>query len=129
MKLNYDPRYDIAYLRLRQKTTEIETIQISDELNIDLSPDGKVYGIEFLNANEQLKQAVSLASPLSSREREILNYMAQGYLNKQIAEALNVNEQTVKKHISAILRKFNVDARTQAIQTTGKRVGLATGKD
>jgi uncharacterized protein YuzE len=38
---------------LREKTAEIETIRISDELNIDISPDGKIYGIEFLNANEQ----------------------------------------------------------------------------
>jgi uncharacterized protein YuzE len=55
MKLSYDPRYNIAYIQLREKITDIETIRISDELNIDLSPDGKIYGIELLNANEQLK--------------------------------------------------------------------------
>jgi uncharacterized protein YuzE len=55
MKLSYDPRYNIAYIQLREKITDVETIRISDELNIDLSPDGKIYGIELLNANEQLK--------------------------------------------------------------------------
>lgn len=55
MKLTYDPRYNIAYLRSRKKATRVETISISDELNIDLGPDGRIYGIEFLNANEQLK--------------------------------------------------------------------------
>lgn len=55
MKLTYDPRYNIAYIRLRKKTKEVETIRVSDELNVDLSPDGKIYGIELLNANEQLK--------------------------------------------------------------------------
>ncbi len=55
MKLSYDPRYNIAYIRLREKTREVETIGVSDELNIDLSPDGKIYGIELLNANEQLQ--------------------------------------------------------------------------
>lgn len=55
MKLSYDPRYNIAYLRLREKIAEVETIQISSELNIDLTPDGKICGIEFLNANEQLQ--------------------------------------------------------------------------
>jgi uncharacterized protein YuzE len=55
MKLSYDPRYNIAYIQLREKLAEVETIRISDELNIDLSPDGKIYGIELLNANEQLK--------------------------------------------------------------------------
>jgi uncharacterized protein YuzE len=55
MKLSYDPRYNIAYIQLREKLTEVETIRVSDELNIDLSPDGKIYGIELLNANEQLE--------------------------------------------------------------------------
>lgn len=55
MKLSYDPRYNIAYIQLREKPAEVETIRISDELNIDLSPDGKIYGIELLNANEQLQ--------------------------------------------------------------------------
>ena len=54
MKLTYDPRYSVAYLSLKDKKAEVETIRISDELNIDLAPDGTVYGIELLNANEQL---------------------------------------------------------------------------
>jgi uncharacterized protein YuzE len=55
MKLSYDPRYNIAYIRLREKTAEVETIRVSDELNIDLAPDGTIYGIGLLNANEQLR--------------------------------------------------------------------------
>lgn len=55
MKLTYDPRHNIAYLRLAERTEQVETLHISDELNVDLSPDGKVYGIELLNANEQLQ--------------------------------------------------------------------------
>jgi uncharacterized protein YuzE len=57
MKLSYDPRYNVAYIRLREKGAEVETIRVSDELNIDLAPDGTVYGIELLNANEQLRAA------------------------------------------------------------------------
>ena len=55
MKVTYDPRYNIAYLRLRAKTAEVETVQVSEDLNVDLAPDGTVYGIELLNANEQLR--------------------------------------------------------------------------
>jgi uncharacterized protein YuzE len=55
MKLTYDPRYNIAYIRLLEKGAEVETLEISDELNIDIAPDGRVYGIELLNANEQLR--------------------------------------------------------------------------
>ena len=54
MKFTYDPRYNIAYVRFREKRAEVETIRISDELNVDLAPDGTIYGIELLNANEQL---------------------------------------------------------------------------
>lgn len=55
MKLTYDPRYNIAYIALRKKAEPVETLRISDELNIDLAPDGKIYGIELLNANDQLR--------------------------------------------------------------------------
>ncbi|HEV2378502.1 MAG TPA: DUF2283 domain-containing protein [Terriglobia bacterium] len=55
MKLTYDPRYNIAYLRLHEKTAEVQTLQLSDQLNVDIAPDGTVFGIEMLNANEQLQ--------------------------------------------------------------------------
>jgi uncharacterized protein YuzE len=57
MKLTYDSARNIAYLRLRPKGTDVETIRVSDELNVDIAPDGSVYGIELLNANEQLRAA------------------------------------------------------------------------
>ena len=57
MKISYDPKYNIAYIKLRDKRNEIKTLHISEEVNIDVSPDGKIYGIELLNANEQLKEA------------------------------------------------------------------------
>jgi len=56
MKLTYDARYNIAYIRLRKKSKKVETLKISDEMNIDLTPDGTIYGIELLNATEQLKK-------------------------------------------------------------------------
>jgi uncharacterized protein YuzE len=57
MKLTYDRDRNIAYLRLKPKGEEVETIRVSDELNVDLAPDGSVYGIELLNANNQLRAA------------------------------------------------------------------------
>jgi uncharacterized protein YuzE len=55
MKFTYDTRYNIAYIRFHEKKEEVESIKISDELVIDMSPDGRIYGIEMLNANEQIK--------------------------------------------------------------------------
>ena len=59
MKLTYDPRHNIAYIRLAAETAQVETVRVSEELNVDLTPDGKVYGIELLNANEQLGPLVT----------------------------------------------------------------------
>src|SRR6266446_2075608 len=53
MKLTYDPRRNIGYLRFHEKTAEVETIQVSDSLNVDIAPDGTIYGIELLDANQQ----------------------------------------------------------------------------
>lgn len=55
MKLTYDPKHNIAYLSLRSfEGVEIETVSVSDAVNIDLAPDGSVCGIELLDANAQL---------------------------------------------------------------------------
>jgi uncharacterized protein YuzE len=55
MRISYDPRRNVAYIRLRPSTPEVETIRVSEEINVDLAPDGTVAGIELLNANEQLR--------------------------------------------------------------------------
>ena len=55
MKLTYDPLYNIAYLRFQEKTAQVETLHLIDDLNVDMAPDGTVYGIEMLNADQQLR--------------------------------------------------------------------------
>jgi DNA-binding NarL/FixJ family response regulator len=57
----------------------------------------------------------ALISPLTARETEILNYVAQGYSNKQIAAKLVISEQTIKNHVASIMLKLNANARTQAV--------------
>ena len=52
--------------------------------------------------------------PLSAREMEILQHTARGSSNKEIAHALQISQQTVKNHISSILRKLDVKDRTEA---------------
>ena len=56
-----------------------------------------------------------LASTLTKRETEILEYIARGFLNKQIASSLEISEQTIKNHVTSILRKLNANARTEAV--------------
>jgi DNA-binding NarL/FixJ family response regulator len=65
------------------------------------------------------------SSPLTSREKEILSFIAQGYLNKQIAIELGISEQTIKNHVTSLLRKLNASARTEAVVLAIKQ-GLIT---
>src|SRR5512146_478934 len=53
--------------------------------------------------------------PLSEREMEVLECVVQGLSNKEIAGLLGISHQTVKNHVTSILRKFGVEDRTQAV--------------
>lgn len=55
--------------------------------------------------------------PLSPREMEILQLITQGMSNKEIASTLNISQQTVKNHMTSILKKLHVQDRTQAAVT------------
>jgi DNA-binding NarL/FixJ family response regulator len=66
--------------------------------------------------------------PLSDREMEVLSCVVRGLSNKEIASMLGISHQTVKNHVTAILRKFGVEDRTQAVVYALKR-GWVTLKD
>jgi two-component system response regulator DegU len=57
----------------------------------------------------------TVTAPLTYRETQILNYIAQGNSNKQIAHILEISEQTIKNHVSSILRKLNANDRAHAV--------------
>jgi DNA-binding NarL/FixJ family response regulator len=69
----------------------------------------------------QQQEVESLISPLTSRETEIVEYMAQGFANKQIAVKLKISEQTIKNHVTSILSKLDANARTEAVVKAIKR--------
>lgn len=64
--------------------------------------------------------------PLTGRETEVLQLMAAGFPNREIAEALHLAEGTVKNHVSSILLKLDVRDRTRAVLRALER-GLLTG--
>ena len=70
-------------------------------------------------------EAEPFISPLTPREMEILKYIGMGQLNKQIAAQLGISEQTIKNHVTSILRKLNANARTEAVVMALKQ-GLIT---
>jgi DNA-binding NarL/FixJ family response regulator len=59
--------------------------------------------------------------PLSDREMEVLSCVVRGMSNKEIAALLGISHQTVKNHVTSILRKFGVEDRTQAVVYALKR--------
>ena len=59
--------------------------------------------------------------PLSDREMEVLSCVVRGMSNKEIASLLGISHQTVKNHVTSILRKFGVEDRTQAVVYALKR--------
>ena len=84
-----------------------------------------VFPPEFLNQRDDeqiMLQTFAPVEPLSQRERDVLQLLAEGLTNRQIALRMNISEHTVKFHCSSIFSKLNVASRTEAI-----RVGTQSG--
>lgn len=64
-----------------------------------------------------------LPEPLTRREREVLQMLASGLANKEIAARLNISEHTVKFHVASLLGKLGASGRTEAV-ALGIRRGL-----
>jgi DNA-binding NarL/FixJ family response regulator len=61
------------------------------------------------------KNAGDITVPLTSREVQVLTLISEGNSNKQIAGILGTSEQTIKNHVSAVLRKLNANDRAHAV--------------
>jgi DNA-binding NarL/FixJ family response regulator len=65
-----------------------------------------------MHRSEERHEAADLLTP---RENEILDFLARGYLYKEIAAKLFISRETVKKHIHSIYDKLHVQTRTEAL--------------
>jgi DNA-binding NarL/FixJ family response regulator len=79
-----------------------------------LSRDLAALMIDALHEAENRSRARELASILSTREREVLDHVARGRRNKEIANALTISEFTVKRHVQNILHKLDLPSRRAA---------------
>jgi DNA-binding NarL/FixJ family response regulator len=68
-----------------------------------------------------VRRATTSAEPLTGREVEIVELLAQGLANKELARRLLVSEATVKSHLAHIYRKLGVDNRAAAVATAIER--------
>ena len=105
----------LAWDELRQLLDQVRSGQYP--IN-DLVLNNAAVASAVLNAFRQLtadSQGEQVYSPMSPREIEVLELVAAGHTNKEIAVRLEISNQTVKNHISSILRKLAVNDRTQAV--------------
>jgi DNA-binding NarL/FixJ family response regulator len=76
---------------------------------------------DFLNSDEQMGTVPGgELSDLTEREKELLDCIARGLANVEIAERLQISEKTVRNHISSIFAKLGVEHRAQAIVAARK---------
>ncbi len=66
------------------------------------------------------QEGKALFEPLTAREQEVLDLLAQGTTNKEIASALFITERTVKFHVSSILGKLGASNRTEAVRIAAR---------
>jgi len=71
----------------------------------------------------------SVTAPLTNRETEILRYVADGNSNKKIAQILDISEQTIKNHVSSILRKLNANDRAHAVVLAIRRGWISVNEN
>lgn len=75
-----------------------------------------------------LTQQINTGYRLTDREGDVLKIMATGATNRQIAQRLTISKETVKTHVSHILRKFDASCRTEAVGV-GYALGLLNPGD
>ena len=81
---------------------------------------GNIYVSSSLNEHNFSAENSEKSKTLTNRQSQLLDLIAQGKSNKQIAYDMGVSESTVKLHINALLRSLNVSNRTQAVVTAQK---------
>ncbi len=57
MRISIDAKHNVAYIHLQDRPVTVDTVELSEDLLLDVGPDGTVYGLELLNAKEQLRTA------------------------------------------------------------------------
>ncbi|HET6569460.1 MAG TPA: DUF2283 domain-containing protein [Rhodothermales bacterium] len=55
MRITYSAKRNVAYIHFQDRPKAVNTVEASEDVLIDVGPDGSVYGIELLNAREQLR--------------------------------------------------------------------------
>jgi DNA-binding NarL/FixJ family response regulator len=100
----------------------VEAIRAVAEGLIVLSPEFAAL-LATDDSDESVAELDPMLEPLTPREQDVLSMMAEGLLNKEIADRLHISEHTVKFHVSSIMGKLDASSRTEAVMR-GIRSGI-----
>jgi two-component system, NarL family, response regulator LiaR len=116
----------IGYLLKTTDADELcEAIKAAAAGQVQLAPEAAARLMREVRAPENPE---ALTEPLTEREAEVLELIARGKANKQIARELFVAMSTVKTHVNNLYRKLNVSSRTQAALYAA-RIGLVATEE
>jgi DNA-binding NarL/FixJ family response regulator len=98
-----------------KRTPPSELLDSIRELNDGGSPMSDQIARKIVQAFQQMGRSSRETENLSSREQEILSYLAKGYHDKEIADHFFISVKTVRTHLRNIYKKLNVRSRTEAV--------------
>jgi DNA-binding NarL/FixJ family response regulator len=102
-----------GYLLKRSAPTDL--IAAIREVHRGGSPMTSQIARKIVQSFQQRPTGIAETHKLTAREAEVLDYLAQGYLYKEIADALKISYTTVNTHIRHIYEKLHVTSRTEAV--------------
>jgi len=105
----------------RKQAKEIIATCLAQHPNATSSEMCKALGVSKQRAYQLLILVRGPDTPLTARDLLILRYVAMGNTNKEIGEALNLDEQTIRNQVSVILAKLNANNRAHAVALAMQR--------
>jgi DNA-binding NarL/FixJ family response regulator len=105
-----------------KRTSPAQILEAIRELHTGGSPMSSEVARRVINSiQKKNSHSAEAAEVLTDREKEILDYLALGFLYKEIADKLSISRETVKKHIHNIYEKLQVQTRTEALNKAFQR--------
>ena len=112
----------------RKQAKEMIEAYLAQHPNATSSEIGKALGVSKQRAHQLLTLVRGADTPLTDRELVILRYVSMGNTNKEIGEALNLDEQTIKNQVSVILAKLNASNRAHAVALAMQQELISLGE-
>jgi DNA-binding NarL/FixJ family response regulator len=104
-----------------KRTSPAQILEAIRELHSGGSPMSSEVARRVISSIQKRDSHSAEAEVLTDREKEILDYLALGFLYKEIADKLSISKETVKKHIHNIYEKLHVQTRTEALNKAFQR--------